>query len=126
MIRKTVMQRTGRVFPGIVHDLIFESLKREDEVLTALAMEALVAMGTKTVHVLVVEATTSDQIKYQVRLLQAIAEIGELPNVSDYYNLTTLTRHSDPGVREAVARVMFAIGPQGPKRQAEVQSAEMP
>jgi hypothetical protein len=122
---KTAMQRTGRAFGSVVHDMVFELLRRKDKVLNALAVEAVAAIGKGFVPLLVAEAVTSQQVDYQLRLLHAIEAIGDAPGTEEYCALVALSEHRNPRIQEAVARIILAVGPHGARRRAELQATKV-
>jgi hypothetical protein len=108
---------------GIIRDpsravrlLIFEAAKRNDPILSQLAMEALTAIGKDVVPVLMNEVLNSDNVQYRLRLLNVIEEIGEMPDPADHLDLFRLTSDRDARVRTAAARAIHAVGPRGPRR----------
>jgi hypothetical protein len=106
--------------------LILAALQRQDARLNELAHDALVAIGTGAVHTLVIEAFTSKNIGYRLRLLRAIEAIGEVPDPMDHAKLFILLGHGKSAkIREAVKRVILAVAPHSERRQAKVpESAE--
>jgi len=97
-----------------------ESLKRDDPVLNQLAAEALAAIGPDVVHVLMCEILSSVNVQYRLRLLEVIAEIGEMPDPNDHLELFNLTHNPDVRVRTEAARAIYAVGPRGPRRRCTV------
>lgn len=88
--------------------LIFGALRCNDAWFNELAMEALVAIGPDVVHTLVIEAMTSPEIRYRIRLLQVIEEISSVPDPVDHLDLFTLARDADPRIQNAAARALIA------------------
>ena len=101
--------------------LIFEAAKRNDPILSQLAMEALTAIGKDVVPVLMSEVFNSDNIQYRLRLLDVIEEIGVMPDPGDHLALFNLARDKDARIRTAAARVMHAVGPHSLRRQRTSQ-----
>jgi HEAT repeat protein len=99
---------------------MMESLKRDDPVLNQLAAEALAAIGPDVVHVLMCEILSSVNVQYRLRLLEVIAEIGEMPDPNDHLELFNLTHNPDVRVRTEAARAIYAVGPRGPRRRCTV------
>lgn len=97
--------------------LMFESLKRDDPILNQLGMEALANIGRDAVPALILDAATSDNTPYRIRLLRVIEEIGEMTDRGDQRELLRLTRDPDTRVQTAAARALYAVGPRGPRRQ---------
>ncbi len=115
------MKPTRRNPANAMLELIFEVLKREDETLNRLAMEVITANGKDAVHTLVIAALGSKNVKHQVRLLDIIAEIGEVSDPGDQLNLYTLTRDKSPEVRDAAVAAFYAVGPHGKRERARLE-----
>jgi hypothetical protein len=119
------MERLQRNPAAAVGELILEALQREDPSLNGLAMEAVVAIGRDAVPTLVAEVLATDDVPYQLRLLRVIEEIGEIPDPADHLEIFSLVRSRDSRVRLAAARVIWAVGPHGPRRAAAPQAADV-
>ncbi len=57
----------------------------------------------------------------RLRLLRIIAEIGHIPDPTDHMDLFALARDGDPRIREAVARVIYAVGPHSDRQHTAPQ-----
>ena len=66
------MELTRRNPARALQTLMFEALKREDETLNHLAMDAIAVIGKDAVHTLVTEILSSSKVKYRVRVLRRV------------------------------------------------------
>lgn len=92
-----------------IHRLMFEALKREDTRLNELASEALAGMGQVAVHTIVLEAATTVETQYRLRLLRIVEQIGEVPDPDDHLLLFEMTRDQDFRVQHAAARTIMVL-----------------
>ena len=115
------MEQVERNPAKAIQKLLFEAMKREDDVLNELAAEALTSIGTDVVYTLVLEALTSRQTGYRLRLLRIIENVGEITDPAAYLDLMALARDDDPKIREAAVRTVHALGPHRARRLAGPQ-----
>ena len=97
----------------LMRDLMFESLRVEDERLNALATELFARLGEQTVPRLVLQSCDRKQPPgFRVRALRAIRRVGAIPDATAFFDLSSLIRDRNAVVRET-ARSLLADMRQG-------------
>jgi HEAT repeat protein len=99
-------------------DVMFASLRIENEPLNSIAIELFGRFGEEPVRRLVLEAADrKNKPGYRLRALRALARIGAVTDASSFMNLYLLLNDRNEKIRAAAADLIFSrrIGTPTPK-----------
>jgi hypothetical protein len=93
--------------PVLMRDLMLEALRVRDERLNGIAIELIKRLGDQAIHRLVFEAANrKNSASHRLRVLQAIAAVGEVTDPDILMDLASLMGDRNAAIRGAVVLLL--------------------